>query len=173
MRIVPFAFVAALVYSGVAVSAAVASDHQSAEMVGALCVPDSRTIREGNYETLGFGVHFARGRVGNIRLICPFHNGGDVSTIAAMDMSVIDSDGMGIGGRVRTHLRRARQGRNVGELLGTCNSNTSIKTGPQYMFCNIRDIGTTGQYSYWVEVLMDRSNPNVEVEFLGTAIRRD
>jgi len=173
MRTATLAAAGALLCSAFAVPAAVASDHQSAEMVGALCVPDSRTIREGNYETLGFGVHFARGRVGNIRLICPFHNGGDVSTIAAMDMSVIDSDGMGIGGRVRTHLRRAWQGRNVGELLGTCDSNTSIKTGPHYLFCNIKDIGTTGQYSYWVEVLMDRSNPNVEVEFLGTAIRRD
>ena len=63
-------------------------------------MPDSATIRAGQYETAGFGVRFGGNSVGHIRLLCPFGQDGYGATIGAMEMSVIDQDGMEAGGRI-------------------------------------------------------------------------
>ncbi len=165
--------VALLLCAGASPSALASGDGISSQVVGGLCIPDSATVREGIYETAGFGVRFIRGRVGTVRLFCPFHNAdGYMKEIAAINMTFIDSDGMGIGARVRANLRRAREGTNIAETIGTCDSNTSNKTGPQLLTCDFRDTSTAGHYAYWTEVIIERFDPRVEVEFLGTGVLR-
>ena len=85
-----------------------------AARVGGTCVPDSATIRAGQYETAGFGVRFAHG-VGTIRLLCPFGLDGWDATIGGMQLSVIDQDGEGSLGRIRAQLApRGRKARMSG-----------------------------------------------------------
>ena len=108
-----------------------------ASRVGGTCIPDSATIRAGNYETAGFGVRFSGNSVGHIRLLCPFGIDGYGETIGSMEMSVIDQDGMEGGGRIRAHLRRAVKGTNVWIAIATCNSNASDTRTPHRSFVRL------------------------------------
>lgn len=158
-------FLLAVRFGGSAHADAVWASH-----VGGTCVPDSATIQAGKYETAGFGVRFANG-VGAIRLLCPFGLDGFDATIGAWQMSVIDEDGGGAGGHIRTSLRRAAKGTNVWIEIASCDSNTSNKTGPQIILCPI-DGGfkINSKEWYWWDVLIERSSERVNVEFLGVSL---
>ncbi len=180
MRLTGAVTVAAFVAASLANSpSAIASgDTISSEVIGGLCIPDSKTVREGIYETAGFGVRFSHkrpqaARVAHIRLLCPFHHGYDLSAISSITMSFIDADGMGIGARVRAHLRRVQKGSNAAVTIGTCDSNTSNNTDPQQLVCKLPATHSTlGHNSYWFEIEIESPNPAVYVEFLGVGTRR-
>jgi hypothetical protein len=111
-----------------------------ASHVGGTCVPDSNTIRLGLHETAGFGVRFSGTHTGQIRVLCPFGIDTFGAKLSGMLMSVIDTDGRNLNGRVVAHLRRARHGTNIAVTLVTCDSNTSKLEppnagGPQEIFC--------------------------------------
>ena len=146
-----------------------AQDFVWASHVGGTCVPDSATIRAGQYETAGFGVRFGGNSVGHIRLLCPFGQDGYGATIGAMEMSVIDQDGMEAGGRIRAHLHRAAKGTNIWIEIATCNSNTSNTSTPHKIICPL-SFTITDQEWYWWDVEIERTTPNVNVEFLGISL---
>ncbi len=142
----------------------------AAPVIGGVCVPDSYAIKKGIYETAGFGVRMDAKNVGSVRLLCPLDQdlAADLGQIAGMWMTYIDSDGMKTGGRVRATLRRAARGTNVAESLGTCDSDTSDATGPTEIFCPLpKPVDLSDKYQWWWEVVIDRSDPAVNVEFLG------
>jgi len=149
-----------------------AADVDLTDVIGGACVPDSATVRAGLYETAGFGVRFGSG-TGRIRLLCPYHLHSDAigSTIGITMMSFIDQDGMEVGARVRAILRRAKLGTNIAITIGTCDSNTSSITGPTNIACFMAPYTTQINESYWWEVLIDRSDPRVNVEFLMVGMR--
>jgi len=149
-----------------------AADVDLTDVIGGACVPDSATVRAGLYETAGFSVRFGSG-TGRIRLLCPYHLHSDAigSTIGITMMSFIDQDGMEVGARVRANLRRAKLGTNIAITIGTCDSNTSSITGPTNIACFMPPYTTQINESYWWEVLIDRSDPRVNVEFLMVGMR--
>jgi hypothetical protein len=140
--------------------------------VGGTCVPDSKTIHLGLYETAGFGVRFSGASVGKIRLLCPFGLDTYDAKLGSIVMSFIDTDG----GHVLATLGRAHHGTNVAVTLGTCDSNASklppsSATGPQEMVCKLFSLFTTSSKDwYWWEILIERSIPTVNVEFLGVSL---
>jgi hypothetical protein len=142
------------------------------DVIGGACVPDSATVRAGLYQTAGFGVRFGSG-TGRIRLLCPYHLHSDTrgKQIGITMMSFIDQDGMEVGTRVRAILRRAQLGSNVAITIGTCDSNTSSITGPSNRACFMPAYTTQINESYWWEILIDRSVPNLNVEFLMVGMR--
>lgn len=140
-----------------------------ASRIGGTCVPDSATIRAGNYETAGFGVRFGGNSVGQIRLLCPFGIDGYGETIGSMEMSVIDEDGMEAGGRIRAHLRRAVKGTNVWIAIATCDSNTSDTRTPHKVVCPV-GYKLKSEEWYWWDVEIERTTPRVNVEFLGLSL---
>ena len=143
------------------------------DIVGGACVPDSATIRAGVYETRGFGVGFSGNNTGRIRLLCPYHLHSDVlgAKIGLIFLSVIDGDGMEVGARVRAHLRRASLASNVAITIGTCDSNTSSIPGPHNMGCFGPSHTLKINESYWWEIVIERTNPRVNVEFLSVGMR--
>src|SRR5262249_5464658 len=149
-----------------------AQDVDLTDVIGGACVPDSATVRAGFYETAGFGVRFGSG-TGRIRLLCPYHLHSDAigSRIGITMMSFIDQDGMEVGARVRANLRFARLGTNIAITIGTCDSNTSNITGPTNIACFMPPHTATINESYWWEILIDRSDPRVNVEFLMMGMR--
>lgn len=147
---------------------ALAGRAEAEPVIGGTCVPDSATIRLGLHETAGFGVRFSGTHTGQIRLLCPFDADASGLRLGGMQMSFIDSDGMNVGGRVRAHLRRAAYGTNIAVTLGTCDSNTSNTTGPQKMDCFLPSVFMISAGDlYWWEIIIERSSPAVNVEFLG------
>jgi hypothetical protein len=143
---------------------------QATEVIGGTCVPDSATVREGFYETRGFGVGFRGNNAGTIRLLCPFV---DTGTPDIITLSIIDQDGMEAGARVRAHFRRAKIGTNVAITIATCDSNTSNINGPHTQICEIQPrykIRPIDEW-YWWDVVIERTNPRVNVEFLGVGVR--
>jgi hypothetical protein len=143
------------------------------DQVGGVCIPDSATIRAGGYETRGFGVGFHGSSTGAIRLLCPFTvtaNMLDVK-IGLIFMSVIDGDGMNTGARVRAFFRHAGIGTNVAVTDATCDSNTSNTTGPQNMACFFHSETININVFYWWDILIERTDPKVNVEFLGVGMR--
>jgi hypothetical protein len=164
LKLTILSFVLAAGFGGSAHADAVWASH-----VGGTCVPDSATIRAAKYETAGFGVRFANG-VGAIRLLCPFGLDGYDATIGGMQLSVIDQDGGGADGHIRASLRRAVKGTNVWIEVGSCDSNTSNKTGPQMILCPIDGYRIKGNEWYWWDVLIERSSERVNVEFLGVSL---
>jgi len=172
-RYVPAGFALALCLHFLAIAdAAKAADVDVTDVIGGACVPDSATMRAGLYETAGFGVRFGSG-TGRIRLLCPYHLHSDAigRRIGITMMSFIDQDGMEVGARVRAHLRRARLGTNIAITIGTCDSNTSSITGPTNIACFMPPYTTQINESYWWEILIDRSDPRVNVEFLMVGMR--
>jgi hypothetical protein len=167
--VTPFALALCLLVS---VRADSAQARDRTQVIGGGCVPDSSTVRTGAYETAGFGVRFGGASIGRIRLLCPYHLHDDVigKQIGVISLSVIDQDGMEAGARVRAHFRRAALGTNVAITIGTCDSNTSSFTGPHNMFCFLPSY-TTKLESYWWEVVIERTNSRVNVEFLGVGMR--
>jgi hypothetical protein len=143
------------------------------DQAGGVCVPDRATIRAGGYETRGFGVGFSGRSTGSIRLLCPFTvtaNMLDVN-VGLIFMSVIDGDGMNTGARVRVFFRHAGIGTNVAVTDATCDSNTSDTTGPHNMACFFHAEPIKINVFYWYDVLIERTNPKVNVEFLGVGMR--
>lgn len=142
-----------------------------ASHVGGTCVPSSATIKAGQYETAGFGVRFAGNIVGAIRLLCPFGLDGSEATIGGMAMSVIDEDGGGTDGHVRASLRRAVKGTNAWIEIGSCDSNSSTKTTPHQIFCPLEGGHKLRSNDwYWWDVVIERTSPRVNVEFLGISL---
>jgi hypothetical protein len=143
------------------------------DLIGGACVPDSATIRAGVYETRGFGVGFRGDSTGKIRLLCPYylHSSAFGAKIGITMLSFIDGDGMEVGARVRAHLRRAALGTNVAITIGTCDSNTSTITGPTNIACFGPSHTLKINESYWWEIVIERTNPLVNVEFLMVGMR--
>jgi hypothetical protein len=142
----------------------------SVDPVGGTCVPDSATVRAGQYETAGFGVRFGNG-VGKIRLFCALHVLLDEYSFVGMLMGVIDADGMEAGGRIRAHFRGAVIGSNTWFAIGTCDSNTSNITTPHQIVCHFDPHRPNIFEWYWWDVEIERTTPNVNVEFLGIKIQ--
>ena len=150
-----------------------ASNVDITDVVGGACIPDSATIRAGIYETRGFGVGFSGLNTGRIRLLCPYHLTSEANgaKIGITMLSVIDQDGMEVGARVRANLRRAPLGSNVAVTIGTCDSNTSTLTGPHNMACFLPSYTAKINESYWWEILIERTDPRLNVEFLAVGMR--
>jgi hypothetical protein len=159
----------ALAFCSFAAVLARADSAQAVDLIGGTCVPDGATIRAGLYETAGFGIRFDQG-IGKIRLLCPFLDRGD-HEIGWTWLSVIDEDGMEGGARVRAHFRRAAIGTNAWIAMGTCDSNTSNVTGPHKLECQLPRYKIRGDEWYWWDVEIERTNPRVNVEFLGVGAR--
>jgi hypothetical protein len=155
------------------VESAQAKDVDITDVIGGGCVPDSATIRAGVYETRGFGVGFSGNNTGKIRLLCPYHLHSDAlgAKIGIIFLSVIDDDGMEVGARVRAHLRRASLASNVALTIGSCDSNTSNFPGPHNMGCFGPSHTLKINESYWWEIVIERTNPRVNVEFLSVGMR--
>ena len=77
----------------------------------------------------------------------------------------------GSGGAGPRRLRRARLGTNIAVTIGTCDSNTSSITGPTNIACFMPPYKTQINESYWWEILIDCSDPRVNVEFLMVGMR--
>jgi len=105
--------------------------------------------------------------------MCPFTvtaNMLDVN-VGLIFMSVIDGDGMNTGARVRAFFRHAAIGSNVAVTDATCDSNTSNTTGPQNMACFFHSEPIKINVFYWWDILIERTDPKVNVEFLGVGMR--
>jgi hypothetical protein len=150
-----------------------ARDVDITDVIGGGCVPDSATVRAGIYETRGFGIGFSGSSTGKIRLLCPYHLHSEApgAKIGITMLSVIDQDGMEVGARVRANLRRAALGSNVAITIGTCDSNTSTLTGPHNMACFMPSYTAKINESYWWEILIERTDPRLNVEFLAVGMR--
>jgi hypothetical protein len=150
-----------------------ANDDMPLDQVGGVCVPDSATIRAGGYETRGFGVGFSGASTGSIRLLCPITVTSNMlgTQIGLIFMSVIDGDGMNTGARVRAFLRHAGIGTNIAITDATCDSNTSNTTGPQNMACFFHPETIQINVFYWWDILIERTDPRGNVEFLGVGLR--
>src|SRR5206468_4534245 len=79
-------------------------------------------------------------------------------------------DGSG-GARPRQFALRQAGNRNIAITIGTCDSNTSNITGPTNIACFMPPHTATINESYWWEILIDRSDPRVNVEFLMVGMR--
>lgn len=149
-----------------------ADSAQATGQIGGTCVPDSATVRAGVYETAGFGIRFRGDGIGKIRLLCQFLDpgvsGSEVDWVT--QLSVIDQDGMEAGARVRAHFRRAAFGSNAWIAIGTCDSNTSNITIPQMLSCELPRYKIKPNEWYWWDVEIERTNPKVNVEFLGVGM---
>jgi hypothetical protein len=139
-----------------------------AGVIGGTCVPDSDTIARQLYHTAGFGVQFAPGKVGRIRFLCPLPGTG-TSNMSGILLSYIDPDGVGTEAHVVASLRFALSGSNAGITIGSCdsNSNTANVTGPAEVRCLFPRHDVRAAY-YWWEIVMERTNPALNVEFLGS-----
>ena len=142
------------------------------DLIGGTCVPDSATVRAGVYETAGFGIRFGGNGTGKIRLLCPALETLNNVEAGGTALSVIDEDGMETGARVRAHFRRATIGTNRWIAVGTCDSNTSNERGPHLVpRCSFPGHKLRSDEWYWWDVEIERSNPQVNVEFLGVGLR--
>ena len=143
------------------------------DQIGGACVPDAATIRAGLYETRGFGVGFRGESTGTIRLLCPFVVSGNTigAKVGITFLSVIDGDGIAEGARVQAVFRRAALASNVAITLGVCDSNTSTLTGPHNVSCQFDPYTIKINESYWWDVEIQRSDPKINVEFLGVGMR--
>ena len=143
------------------------------DQIAGVCVPDSATVRAGVYETRGFGVGFSGNSTGKIRLLCPFNVTPSMlgTKIGTTFMNVIDDDGMESGARVRATFRHAKLASNVAVNNGTCDSNTSSFPGPHNVSCILPVYTIKINESYWWDVLIERTNPRVNVEFLSIGMR--
>jgi hypothetical protein len=86
-------------------------------------------------------------------------------------MSVIDGDGMETGARVRASFRHAALASNVAITNGTCDSNTSSFPGPHNVSCSFPSYTIKINESYWWDVVIERTDPRVNVEFLSLGMR--
>ncbi len=143
------------------------------DQIGGVCVPDGATVRAGLYETRGFGIGFSGSNTGTIRVLCPFVvTGNTIGTkIGITFLSVIDGDGIGAGARVQAVFRHAALGSNVAITNGVCDSNTSTLTGPHNVACFFPSYTIKINESYWWDVAIQRTDPKINVEFLGVGMR--
>jgi hypothetical protein len=143
------------------------------DQIGGVCVPDGVTIREGLYETRGFGIGFRGSNTGTIRLLCSFTVSGNMigTNIGITFLSVIDGDGIAEGARVQAVFRHAALGSNIAVTNGVCDSNTSTLSGPHNVACFFPSYTIRINESYWWDVEIQRSDPTINVEFLGVGMR--
>ena len=143
------------------------------DQIGGVCVPDSATVRAGIYETRGFGIGFSGSNTGRIRLLCPFNVTGDMIgiKIGITFLSVIDDDGTGTAARVTATFRRAGLASNIAITNGICDSNISSFPGPHNVSCRFDPYIIKINESYWWDVLIERTDPRVNVEFLSVGMR--
>jgi hypothetical protein len=143
------------------------------DIVGGACVPDSATVRAGVYETRGFGVGFSGNSTGKIRLLCPFNATFNMigKKVGTTFLNVIDDDGVETGARIRATFRHAALASNVAVTAGTCDSNTSSFPGPHNVSCSFPAYTIKINESYWWDVLIERTNPRVNVELLTIGMR--
>ena len=144
------------------------------DQIGGTCIPDAATIRAGLYETRGFGIGFRGDSIGTIRLLCPFVATGDAlgAKLGITFMSVIDGDGIAEGARVQAVFRHAALASNVAVTHNVCDSNTSTLTGPHNVACWFAAAYPIKiNESYWWDVEIHRSDPKINVEFLGIGMR--
>ena len=143
------------------------------DQIGGVCVPDSATVRAGVYETRGFGIGFSGNSTGKIRLLCPFTVAANLigKKVGITFMSVIDGDGMETGARVRASFRHAALASNVAITNGTCNLNTSSFPGPHNVSCTFPSYTIKINKSYWWDVVIEKTDSRVNVEFLSLGMR--
>lgn len=143
------------------------------DQVGGVCVPDGATIRAGLYETRGFGVGFSGSNTGKIRLLCPFNVTSNMlgTKLGITFLNVIDDDGMATGAHVTATFRHAALASNIAVTNGTCDSNSSSFPGPHNVSCTFAAYTIKINESYWWDVTIERTNPKVNVEFLGVGMR--
>jgi hypothetical protein len=143
------------------------------DQIGGACVPDGATIRAGLYETRGFGIGFRGDSTGTIRLMCPFVVTSDMlgAKVGITFLGVIDGDGIAEGARVQAVFRHAALGSNVAITNGVCDSNTSTLTGPHNVACFFDSYTIKINEMYWWDVEIQRSDPKINVEFLGVGMR--
>jgi len=143
------------------------------DQIGGACVPDGETIREGLYETRGFGVGFRGASTGTIRLLCPFPVNSNMlgANVGLTFLSFIDGDGIGEGARVQAIFRHAAIGSNVAITNGVCDSNTSTATGPTNIGCFNPSLTLKIDETYWWDIEIQRSDPSINVEFLSVGMR--
>jgi hypothetical protein len=143
------------------------------DQVGGVCIPDGGTIRAGLYETRGFGIGFRGSNTGTIRLLCPFTVTGNMIglKIGITMLSFMDGDGIAEGARVQAIFRHAALGSNVAITNGVCDSNTSTLTGPTNIACFFPEDTIKINVWYWWDIEIQRTNPEVNVEFLGVGMR--
>ena len=143
------------------------------DQVGGVCVPDGATIRAGLYETRGFGIGFSGSNTGTIRLLCPFTATGNLigTKIGITFLSVIDGDGTGQGARVQAIFRQAALGSNVAITNNVCDSNTSNLSGPHNIACFFPSYTIKINEAYWWDISIQRTDPRINVEFLGVGMR--
>ena len=165
---------------GLALGAALLTNGNSAravdgplDQIAGACIPDAATIRAGLYETRGFGIGFKADSVGTIRVLCPFVVTGNTlgAKVGMTFLSVIDGDGIAEGARVQAVFRRAALGSNAAITLGVCDSNTSTTTAPHSVSCEFAAYTIKINESYWWDVEIHRSDPRINVEFLGIGMR--
>jgi hypothetical protein len=140
-----------------------------AQYIGGTCVPDSDTIAGQLYHTAGFGVQFAPGKIGRIRFLCPLL--GKIGfEVSGMLLSFIDPDGIGTEAHVVASLRGAAIGSNAGITYLRCDSNDNglNQIGPAKHLClfDFFDPHKLRPFNWW-EVIIERTNPTLNVEFLG------
>lgn len=143
------------------------------DQIGGVCLPDGATVRAGLYETRGFGVGFRGSETGTIRLLCPFTVSANMigTNIGITFLSVIDGDGIAEGAWVQAVFRHAGLGSNVAITNGVCDFNTSTLTGPHNVSCFFPSYTIQINESYWWDVEIQRSDPTINVEFLGVGMR--
>jgi hypothetical protein len=133
------------------------------------------TIREGVYETRGFGIGFTGANTGTIRLLCPLTVTGDMLgvKVGITMLSFIDGDGTAEAVRVQAIFREATLGTNIAVTDSICNSNanTSNITGPTNMACFASEVIIKINTLYWWDVEIQRTDPKFNVEFLGVGMR--
>src|SRR5262245_44877138 len=170
IRFIALCFVSVMILTN---SAYAGSGGGPLDQVGGVCIPDSATVRAGVYETRGFGIGFSGNSTGKIRLLCPFTATANLigAKVGITFLNVIDGDGMETGARVRATFRHAALASNVAITNGTCDSNTSSLAGPHNVSCFFPSYTIKINESYWWDVLIERTNPSVNVEFLGVGMR--
>lgn len=143
------------------------------DQVGGVCVPDGATIRAGLYETRGFGVGFSGSHTGTIRLLCPFVVTSNMlgAKVGLTFLSFIDGDGSGGGARVQAIFRHAGLASNVAITNNVCDSNTSNLPGPNNIACFFPGYTIKINEMYWWDVQIQRTDPKINVEFLGVGMR--
>ena len=133
--------------------------------------PIARRFVRGFRKRPDHGVRFGGNSVRTVRLLCPFLDTRDLE-VAFTGLGIVDQDGTGAEARVRTLIFvSAKIGTNVSIAdrgNPQFNSNTANIHRAAHQLCQIRPhYKTRGDEWYWWDIVIERTNPQVNVEFLG------